>query len=197
MDAKEWADEWTKDEGPSFLGVDATTDVAGYHEAFRTLEGMWAGTVDRARGLDPALLHERVAGEWSFTQTLRHLSFATECWVGRGVLGIPAPWHPLSLPWEQWEDEPGVPNDPDARPSLDEALELRAERQAMVHRALDGLREGQLDGTCTIPDGIGWPTAGWVLPIRECFDTVINEEWWHRQFAERDLAVLIEREGVS
>jgi hypothetical protein len=40
--------------------------------------------------LDPALLHESVAGEWSFTETLRHLVFATDAWVRRAVLGDPA-----------------------------------------------------------------------------------------------------------
>ena len=27
-------------------------------------------------------------------------------------------------------------------------------------------------------------------PVREVLGVVLNEEWWHRQFAERDLAVL-------
>lgn len=187
-------DDWSKDEGPRFLGVDESTDVAGYHAAFRRLEEDWAATVATARRLDPALLHEQVAGEWSFTETLRHLAFATECWVGRGVLGDPSPWHPWSLPWDQMEDLPGVPRDRAVRPDLDEVLALRAARQQMVHRALDAVTDAGLDGTRTVPDGAGWPTAGWDLPVRECFDTVINEEWWHRRFAERDLAVLIARE---
>ena len=39
-------------------------------------------------------------------------------------------------------------------------------------------------------DGVGWPPAGESFPVRECLSTLLNEEWWHRQFAERDLAVL-------
>lgn len=194
MDEVEPDEEWMSDGGPALVGVDASTDVAGYHAAFGHLESLWAGTVEQARRLRPALLHEQVGGEWSFIETLRHLAFATECWIGRGVLGVAAPWHPLSLPWDQMEDTPGVPRDRAVRPPLEEVLALRAERQATVHRALDGLGAGQLDGTCTVPDGPGWPTAGWELAIRECFDTVINEEWWHRRFAERDLAVLLGRE---
>ncbi|WP_253945225.1 DUF664 domain-containing protein [Nocardioides sp. zg-DK7169] len=92
------------------------TTVAGYHEAFTVLEQLWADTVTRARRLDPAQLHERVAGEWSFTDTLRHLVFATESWIGRVLQGVPDPWHPLSLPWEQMPPTPGVPSDRDARP---------------------------------------------------------------------------------
>ncbi len=26
--------------------------------------------------------------------------------------------------------------------------------------------------------------------MKECLDVLINEEWWHRQFAERDLTAL-------
>ncbi len=29
-----------------------------------------------------------------------------------------------------------------------------------------------------------------IYPVRECLLIVLNEEWHHRQFAERDLAVL-------
>src|SRR4051812_38471980 len=73
--------------------------AAGLQEAWEINKQQWAATVERARRLDPEQLHESVDGEWSFIQTLLHLAFASECWVGRGVLGDPSPWHPLSLPW--------------------------------------------------------------------------------------------------
>ena len=34
-------------------------------------------------------------------------------------------------------------------------------------------------------------------PVRECLLTLLNEEWWHRQFALRDLAVLEERHAKN
>ena len=49
------------------------TDPAGFREAWDIVERLWAGTVERARRLDPELLHESVDGEWSFIETLRHL----------------------------------------------------------------------------------------------------------------------------
>ena len=66
-------------------------DAAGYREAWDILERLWAGTVERARRLDPALLHASVGGEWSFVQTQRHLVYATDAWVRRAILGDPAP----------------------------------------------------------------------------------------------------------
>src|SRR6476620_8280839 len=58
-------------------------DPAGFREAWDVVEQLWAGTVERARLLEPELLHESVDGEWSFIETLRHLVMATEVWVHR------------------------------------------------------------------------------------------------------------------
>ena len=114
------------------------TTAGGFREAWDRNEQLWAATVDRARALDPTRLHASVRGEWSFIQTLRHLAFASESWVGRCILGDPSPWHPLSLPWDQMPARDGVPWDRDARPSLDEALALRTAATALVGGVMTG-----------------------------------------------------------
>jgi len=48
-------------------------DPAGFGEAWDIVERLWAETIERARGMQPELLHESVDGEWSFIETLRHL----------------------------------------------------------------------------------------------------------------------------
>jgi len=173
------------------------TDPAGFRAAWDIVERRWAETVERARGLDPALLHESVDGEWSFIETLRHLVFATECWIYRGILGQPAPWHELSLPWDEMPDTPGVPRDRAVRPSLDEVLELRRDRMATVRELVDDLTEEFLAGDTAPVDGVGWPPAGRSFPVRECLLTVLNEEWEHRLYAERDLTALDSGSGSS
>ncbi len=170
------------------------TTPAGFREAWDINERLWESTVGRARRLSPQMLHESVDGEWSFIQTLRHLAFATESWVSRCILGDPSPWHPLSLPWDSMSPRPGVPHDRDARPSLDEALAVRLEAMAMVRRVVDGLTDEQLDSRTQPLVGPGWPDEGETFPVRECLLVVLNEEWWHRMYAERDLAVLQERD---
>ncbi len=172
------------------------TDPEGFRHAWDVVEGLWAGTVERARRLDPALLHVSVDGEWSFTQTLRHLSFATECWLLRAVLGDPAPWHPLSLPMEESPPMDGVPHDREARPDLDTALALRADRMGRVRAHLDDLTDEALAAQTVPVEGPGWPEPS-SYPVRECLLTILNEEWWHRQYAERDLAALEARERPS
>lgn len=167
-------------------------DPAGFRAAWDLLEQRWDGTVVRARRLDPAQLHEQVDGEWSFIETLRHLSFATASWVDRAIGGDPVPWHPLDLPWDEAPEDKGFPRDRSARPSLDEVLELRRTRQADVRRVIEGLTEETLAAETTPPDGDGWPPPRAFL-VKECLSIVLNEEWWHRTYAERDLTILEQR----
>jgi hypothetical protein len=167
------------------------TDADGFRRAFDTLDRLWAGTVERARALPPALLHEQVDDEWSFTETLRHLGFAHACWVGGVVLADPGPWHPLDLPWDEAPAVEGVPWDRDVRPSLDEVLQVRAQRRAIVAGVLadlsdDGLERPVSSATAFLRDADS-------LTVAECLRVVLNEEWEHRLYAERDLAVLAGR----
>src|SRR5689334_16547619 len=119
------------------------TDPDGFRRAWDVLEQRWAETVARARALDPGLLHERVDDEWSFVETLRHLCYATDAWVGRVLLGDPQPWSPLDLPFTSLNDWPW-PYETDVRPSLDEVLALRADRQATVRRVVGDLTDERL-----------------------------------------------------
>jgi hypothetical protein len=168
------------------------TDPAGFREAWDTVERLWDATVVRARGFAPELLHESVDGEWSFIETLRHLLYATDAWVRRAILGDPSPWHPLDLPWDEMPDTPGTPRDREARPSLDEVLALRSDRMSTVRAFVDGLTDESLAANTEPVEGAGWPPAQ-SFPVRECLLTVLNEEWLHRLFAERDLDALEQR----
>jgi uncharacterized protein YjbI with pentapeptide repeats len=164
-------------------------DPAGFRQAWDIIEELWGQTVERARGLPPDLLHEPVDGEWSFIETLRHLVFATDSWIRRAVLGDPSPWGPLDLPWDEMPDTPGVPRDRDARPSLDEVLALRRDRMSTVREVIAGLTGASLDGYTKPVEGPGWPQPR-SYPVRECLQVILNEEWEHRLYAERDMDAL-------
>ena len=168
-------------------------DADGFREAWAIIERVWPPTVEQAKRLPPELLHERVEGEWSFIETLRHLVAATDAWVRRAILGLPEPYSPLGLPHDEAEPDPSVPNDPDARPSLNEMLELRADRMRTVHDVIATLTDDVLGGQTDPVPPPGYPPAG-SYPVRRCLRTIVNEEWLHRLYAERDLAIL-ERRG--
>jgi hypothetical protein len=167
------------------------TTADGFREAFATLDRLWGETLDRARVLPPEQLHEQVDGEWSFIQTLRHLGFAHACWVSGVVLGFPSPWHPLDLPWDEAPVHEGVPWERRARPELYEVLALRRQRRATVAELLERMDDAGLARQVTsatpfltdVPD----------LTVGHCLRVVLNEEWEHRLYAERDLAVLASR----
>ena len=164
-------------------------DPAGFREAWDLLERLWGQTAERARRLPAELLHESVDGEWSFIETLRHLAFATDAWIRRAILGDPSPWDPLDLPWDEMPDTPGVPRYRDVRPSLDVVLELRRDRMSTVRRVIEGLTDASLDARTEPVEGPGWPRPR-SYPVRECLLVILNEEWEHRLYAERDLDAL-------
>ena len=165
------------------------TDAAGFRAAWDVVERLWDETVARARRLDPDLLHESVHGEWSFIETLRHLVFATDSWIRRAILGDPSPWDPLDLPWDEMPDTAGIPRDRDVRPSLDVVLGLRRDRMSGVRTFLDGLTDQSLDAHTDPVEAPGWPRPR-SYPVRQCLQIILNEEWEHRLYAERDLAAL-------
>ena len=164
-------------------------DAAGYREAWEVLERLWQHTVDRARGMNPELLHEQVDGEWSFIQTLRHLVFATDAWVTRAVLGDPSPWDPLDLPHDEMGDEPSVPRHRDARPSLDEVLVLRSDRMTTVRQVIADLTDEKLAAMTEPVLEPGYPEPE-SYAVSRCLQAVLSEEWEHRLYAERDFDVL-------
>jgi hypothetical protein len=168
------------------------TDADGFREAWEIIERVWPATVERAQRLPPELLHERVGGEWSFIETLRHLVFATDAWVRRAILGHSEPYSPLGLPHDEMEPDASVPSDPDARPSLDEVLELRTNRMRTVHDVIANLTDNVVGSETEPVPPPGYPPAG-SYAVRRCLRAIVNEEWLHRLYAERDLAVLEQR----
>jgi hypothetical protein len=164
-------------------------DADGYRAAWATLERLWEGTIARARRLTTEQLNQSVNGEWSFIETIRHLSYATDCWVRRALLGDPAPWDPLDWPPDEFPDAPEFSRAIDAHPSLDTVLELRASRTATVRDFLDGLTDELLDGDTTPVESPGWPPPK-SFPVRSCLRCILNEEWMHRLYAERDFEII-------
>ena len=73
-------------------------DLEGLASAWRTNGQRWTSTVTRARALAPEQLAQRVDGEWAFVETLRHLIFVTDTWVGDVIEESSGAYHPWGLP---------------------------------------------------------------------------------------------------
>ena len=166
-------------------------DPRGLADAWVMIEGLWSGTVARARKLPESVLNEQVDGEWSFVQTHRHLVLATDCWLRRMVKGIARPYHPWGL-GGSWLASPrrwGI--DPDADPTLDQVLDLRRERMDEVADVIAGVGAEELERTCVPPDSPGHPRKDHT--VLQCLHVILKEEWQHHRYAIRDLDVLEKR----
>ena len=173
-------------------------DPQGARQAWELIETMWAATVERARLLPEAALHEHVDGEFSFTETLRHLIYATDAWIYRVVFGEPMAFHPWGVPPDGPPTKPefaafGI--DIDADPSLDEVLEVRAERMTRVSDYLDDVTVDELQRSADAADEIGWPHGR--HQVLSCLHVILGEEWAHHRYATRDLAILEGRGRLS
>jgi hypothetical protein len=58
-----------------------------------------------------------------------------------------------------------------------------------VREVIENLTDASLNGHTEPVDGPGWPRPR-SYPVRECLLIILNEEWEHRLYAERDLDAL-------
>lgn len=178
--------------GSEFLAVNLSgSRFRGVALSGSVLRGVELGNVDINGEIENVTVNGVDIGP--LIETLRHLAFATDAWIRRAVLGDPAPWDPLDLPWDEMRDTPGVPRDRAVRPPLETVLALRRDRMSTVRELVDGLTDASLSASTEPVEGPGWPPPR-SFPVRECLLVVLNEEWEHRLYAERDLAALEARQ---
>ena len=169
------------------------TDPAGLRAAWDALQTTWAATLSQVAALPDGTVDESVDGEWSFAQTLRHLVMATDVWLGRAVLGLEQPFHPLGVADASagdWGLDLSVFTT--STPTFAEVLEARADRVAMVRDHLGALS----------PENLGAARRNPWFPDRSetvlsCLHTILEEEWEHHRYAVRDLAAIAARSGDS
>jgi len=157
-------------------------DPEGMRAAWAALEAHWAETITGAQALDEEQLHQQVAGEWSFVQTLRHLVFAMDKWFTAPVLG--QDFSPIGLPNSGSVDVPWPGLDLALTPTSSEALAVRTDRAAAFRDYL-----ASVDATTDLTRPIEVIENG-AVPLLHCIHTVFEEEFWHLRYAARDLATL-------
>jgi hypothetical protein len=190
VDVTAFVDDELDRRHPERVQLRAMRTADDYRAMWDTVERIWADTVARAERLPEAARHERVDGEWSFTETLRHLVFATDAWASRTVLDQPMPYHRLGLPQPSYPpaDAAALGVDLDARPSFAEVAEASADRMALMRGLVDGLTDVEFERVCTRTPAPGYPEEP--RTVGRCLRVVINEQVAHHRYAVRDLAVL-------
>jgi hypothetical protein len=158
------------------------TDPDALRAAWATLEDTWAAALERAAAMPAGTVDVSVDGEWSFAQTLRHLVLATDMWLGRAVLEIEQPFHPIGQRDEGSADEFDRSVFTTTAPSYAEVLEVRAGRVAMVRDFLATSTSESLAGQRRNPHAPEHPQT-----VLSCLHVILEEEWEHYRFAMRDL----------
>jgi hypothetical protein len=159
-------------------------DTAGtLRVAWTNVDRLWTAALEVAKGLPPAALDESVNGEWSFIQTLRHLVFVVDSWLGEVVQGQDRPHHRLGLPPHFLADRARqLSLDVDARPSLDEVVAAWSDRSLRVDTFLRTLTDEEMTRTCA--------AIGGKFQVAGAVQTLVSEAWAHHEFAMRDLAII-------
>ena len=180
------------DTEPEFVMI---TDPGELRARWADLQADWAAATARAEALPAGAVDERVAGEWSFAETLRHLVYATDAWLSRPVLGgQPAFWS-AALPHSSLPDARATACGIDrrAKPSWAATRQARTERQAIVTAYVANVSTTDLDRRCAAgaePPGLGADSD--TLTVGDCLNTIIEEEVAHLGYATRDLDALEE-----
>lgn len=137
-------------------------------DAWSVIEGLWAASKERAASVDESVLHTRPEeDEYSWSESFRHLVFVTDAWISKGALGV-EDWHPLGVPPSFMPWPAGT--SPDATPTWAEVIQAREGRMSLVRSHLDTVDLG-------------------------CLRVVLDEEWAHDSYANRDLDQLCSKES--
>jgi len=167
-----------------------SADPADLRRGFVQLRAGWAAMLERLQKMPPGSGHQRVGGEWSAVETLRHLVFVHDSWFRRCCLGSTAPFTAIGLASEFVPDQQEQGLDPAAAPTLDEVLAVRGRQGAELERWLQAVTAGQLSAPAPVPAGDGWPPYARGKSVLECVHVVLEEEWAHHSFCARDLHLL-------
>jgi hypothetical protein len=160
-----------------------SSDPDGLRAAWAALERTWAATLQRVAAMPAGTVDVPVGGEWSFAQTLRHLVMATDTWLGRAILGIEQPFHPIGQPNAEYEtDGNDMSVFATVTPSYAEVLQVRAGRVAVVRDFLATVTSDDLAATRNNPWAPGYPET-----VLSCLHVILAEEWEHHRYAVRDL----------
>lgn len=138
-------------------------------------------TIARASSFTEDERNHRVNDEWSTIESLRHIVFVVDVWLGRTIKGEADPFHPMGLPPHFVPRVlPGSSIDPETSPTFDEACDVLRGRLGTLGAYVETLGADELAreiGTHakTVAGGLG---------------VIFDELTFHNHFINRDLDVI-------
>lgn len=167
-----------------------SADPDDLRQAHQRLLADWGATVERFGEMPEGSEYQRVGGEWSAVQTLRHLVFVHDSWFRRCCLGSARSFTVIGLASSFVPDQAEQGLDGVVDPSLDEVLVVRHEQAVELEHWLATVTADELSAAAPVPAGSGWPPYAMGKSVLQCLRVVLNEEWAHHGFCVRDLGLL-------
>lgn len=156
----------------------------GLREGWVAVQVAWERTVTET---PRELVDAHVGDEWSLAETLRHLVLATDAWLRGAILRLDQPFHEIGQIFtgarEMGFDVSIFRAD---APGFEEILAVRAERQQLVTDFLASASPELLAEQRDDP----WGAGEWHPTVGDCVRVILEEEWAHLRYIQRDLALL-------
>jgi len=157
------------------------TDVDDAGRRFATVVDLLDATIARAAGCSEGEQSRRVNDEWSTIESLQHIVFVIDVWLGRTVKGEEDPFHAIGLPPHFIPRKlPGSSIDPEAHPTFEEACDVLRGRLATLGVFIDGLTA----------DELARPIEGHARTVAGALGVIFDEITYHAGFMNRDLDAL-------
>lgn len=156
--------------------------VDGLVESWTALAREWSALLDRVASADPVVVSKSINGEWTLSETLRHLVFAMDKWFTMPILRKQT-YSAIGLPNSsaQQRSWPGL--DPSAEPSFAEILATRAAQHEVFGGFVSKMNFENLPESVSVEENGDVPTI-------MCFHVVLEEEFEHLRYMIRDLSEL-------
>jgi hypothetical protein len=135
-------------------------------------------TMARASSFSVEELNRRVDDEWSTVESIRHIVFVIDVWLGKAINGADDPFHPIGIPPHFVPRVlPGSSIDADASPTFDEGCEVLRGRLATLASFVDGLTD----------DGLARKIGTHAGTVAGGLGVIFDELTYHDMFINRDL----------
>lgn len=157
-------------------------DGAGVLAAWNLIRREWSRVLEDALALGSGGTSSRVGDGWSIEQTFRHLVFAMDKWFVFPVLG--EGFSPLGMPNSGSVDFPWPGLDPESAPGFAEIFATRSDRNESFVTFVEAVDVPELSREVEVLEN-GTHT------VLQCLQVVLEEEFWHLRYVDRDLTVLL------
>lgn len=154
----------------------------GVLESWTIIQDEWTNLLEHVADGDPSMVDGSVSGEWTLTETLRHLIFAMDKWFSMPILGKTS-FTSIGLPntSSQGKDWSGL--DMSATVDFESVLAERTRQHERFRAFISSTHPEDLPETVTVPEN-------GTVPAFMCLHAVLEEEFEHLRYVIRDLSVL-------